>query len=197
MRWTILLSLLSVSLLAQSYVESPISVCGFLGVARGANEVPASMQSWGIAGGISALVQNRATDVLGGELNFWYARTLSTASVFRYATGAIMVDVRGRATIRLPFQLPSVAFVAAGVGALFPLNETILQQPPSPDFEPNTPALAIPLSVGVRAQVLEQCSIELRATFVPTTTDNLNAPHDGTFDGITVLLLGVVVPVGY
>lgn len=100
-------------------------------------------------------------------------------------------------SVPLPLQVPSAAFVAAGVGALFPLNEMILQQPPSPDFEPNTPALAIPLAVGVRARVLEQFFVELRATFVLTTTDNLNAPHDGKFDGITALLLGVAVPVGY
>ncbi|RMF36115.1 MAG: hypothetical protein D6747_01160 [Chlorobiota bacterium] len=197
MRWFIPFCLLSVSVLAQSYIESPISVCGFLGAARGANEVPAPLQNWGIAGGLSALVQDRTSDILGGEMNFWYARTLSTAPDFRYATGAIMVDVRGRATIRVPLQVPSVAFVAAGVGALFPLNEMIMQQPPSPNFEPNTPALAVPLSVGIRTRVLEQFSVELRATFVLTTTDNLNAPHDGKFDGITALLLGIVVPVGY
>jgi hypothetical protein len=197
MRWFIPFCLMSISVLAQSYIESPITVCGFLGAARGANEVPTQLQDWGIAGGISALVQDRASDILGGELNFWYARTLSTAPGFRYATGAIMVDVRGRVSVPLPLQVPSAAFVAAGVGALFPLNEMILQQPPSPDFEPNTPALAIPLAVGVRARVLEQFFVELRATFVLTTTDNLNAPHDGKFDGITALLLGVAVPVGY
>lgn len=196
MRW--LLAFVGAAVLhAQSYVESPVSVCGFVGAARGANEVPAAKQGWGIAGGIGALVRERATGFIAGELNFWYARTLSTDPAFRYATGAIMVDVRARASIGLPLELPTSAFVSAGVGALFPLNEQILQQPPSPEFEPNTPALHMPLSIGLRTSFLDGIGAELRATYVLTTTDNLNAPHDGQFDGFFVLTLGLVVPISY
>lgn len=196
MRW--LLAFIGVVVLhSQSYVESPVSVCGFLGAARGANEVPAAKQGWGIAGGIGALVRERATGLIAGELNFWYARTLSNDPAFRYATGAIMVDVRGRVSVELPFEMPTSGFVSAGVGALFPLNEQILQRPPSPEFEPNTPALHVPLSIGVRVSLLNSIGAELRATYVLTTTDNLNAPHDGQFDGFFVVALGVVVPISY
>jgi len=197
MRWTLLFVWFGVLLPAQTVIESPVSICGFLGGARGANEVPARMQEWGIASGICALVQDRAAGTFGGELNFWYARTLSTRPETRYATGGILVDVRGRATMQLPIEMLSSAFASAGIGAIFPLNEIILEKPPSPEFEPNTPALAFPIAVGVRAIVTDRLSFELRATYVLTTTDNLNAPHDGQYDGFFALTLGVVVPIGY
>ncbi len=197
MIWTLLFIWIGVSLPAQTVIESPVSIGGFLGGARGANEVPARLQEWGIASGICALVQDRAAGTLGGELNFWYARTLSTARESRYATGGILVDVRGRAMMQLPFEIPTHAFASAGIGTIFPLNEIILEKPPSPEFEPNTPALAFPLAVGVRAMVTEKLSLELRATYVLTTTDNLNAPHDGQYDGLFALTLGVVVPIGF
>lgn len=181
---------------AQSLVDAPVSVCGFLGVARGANEVPASKQRWDIAGGISALVQESRSRLLAGEMNFWYAQT-SAAEPFRYATGVIVVDVRGRLAVNVPLEVPAVVFFSGGVGALFPLNQRVLAQPPSPDFEPNTPALALPLAAGVRVSLDDQYGVELRATYVLTTTDNLNAPHDGQNDGVFAFTLGVVVRVGY
>lgn len=197
MRWCWSLILLSSSLLAQSFVEAPVSVCAFLGVARGANEVPATAQDWGIAGGIAATVRERTGRLLAGELNCWYARTLASAQPFRYATGSIIVDARLRLNADLPLELPTTAFVAAGVGVLFPLNEQVLAQPPSPTFEPNTPALAIPITAGVRVLAESRYGIELRATYVLSTTDNLNAPHDGQFDGVFALMLGIVFPIEY
>ncbi len=182
---------------AQSVIEAPVNVCAFAGIARGANEVPAAQQRWDIAGGISALVRESRTRLLAGELNFWYARTHADAPAFRYATGAIVVDVRGRVMIDLPVELPTTLFFAAGVGVLFPLNDVILAQPSSPEFEPNTPALALPLTLGVRVLTDTRYGVELRATYLLTTSDNLNAPHDGQFDGLLAILLGVVLPLQY
>ncbi|MCX7929606.1 MAG: hypothetical protein N2663_02660 [Chlorobi bacterium] len=174
-----------------------MSLCGFLGVARGANEVPASFQQWDITAGISALVREHRGGFLAGELNFWYARTRASTEPWSYATGAIVVDVRGRAMIDLPLSEPIAGFISLGVGVLFPLNERVLAQPPSPSFEPNTPTLALPIAIGARAWLDEQYGVELRATSVLTTTDNLNAPHDGQADGFFTLTLGVVVRLGY
>ncbi|MCS7000713.1 MAG: hypothetical protein RML15_08765 [Bacteroidota bacterium] len=182
---------------AQTYIETPVSVCGFVGLARGANEVPAAYQQWGPSFGLAALVRERRSGLIAGELNFWYARTAASQPQYRYATGAIMVDVRGRLSWDIPVQVPTSVYGAAGIGALFPLNEQVLQQPPSTTFEPNTPALHFPIALGIRSQLFEQVGLELAATYVLTTTDNLNAPHDGQFDGFFVLSLGIVVPIGY
>lgn len=197
MRWYCVLMLFASSLCAQTLVETPVSVCSFVGLARGANEVPASLQRWGIAGGISAAVRERAARWLAGELSFWYARTTATDPRVRYATGAIIVDARLRLGAELPAPLPTTLFAALGLGALFPLNEIVLAQPPSPEFEPNTPALALPLAMGVRMQLDQRYGVELRATYVLTTSDNLNAPHDGQFDGIFALTLGLVIQLEY
>ncbi len=197
MRWSwIVVWFCSCWMHAQSVIEAPVNVCAFAGIARGANEVPAAQQRWDIAGGISALVRESRTRLLAGELNFWYART-SAAGAFRYATGSIVVDVRGRVMIDLPLEQPTTLFVAAGVGVLFPLNDVILAQPPSPAFEPNTPALALPLTLGVRVLTDTRYGVELRATYLLTTSDNLNAPHDGQFDGLLAILLGIVLPLQY
>lgn len=192
-RWLLCVMMLAGSLRAQSLVEAPVQLSAFLGIARGANEVPAALQRWDVAGGFSALVRERDAGTLGGELSFWYARTSSSQRP--YATGMIMVDARGRLMLQLSEQ--TSLFVSAGVGALFPINERVLQQPASPDFEANMPALCVPVGFGVHYRLTETLGVEARLTYVLTTSDNLNAPHDGTPDGALVISVGATFRLGY
>lgn len=195
MRW--LLAFVGAAVLhAQSYVESPVSVCGFVGAARGANEVPAAKQGWGIAGGIGALVRERATGFIAGELNFWYARTLSTDPAFRYATGAIMVDVRARASIGLPRVTDQRVCLGRSRCSL-PAQRTNPAAATLPGIRTKHTCSAHAAINRAPYIFLDGIGAELRATYVLTTTDNLNAPHDGQFDGFFVLTLGLVVPISY